>query len=99
MSDTVSTVGNYKQIFNDILELDVNTNGTITMCLASVEKSGARPHFERLKISLNMANGFRSTIKRLQECYQKDGWKKEDLLFPEYAIESDSVVADDGTKL
>jgi hypothetical protein len=89
MSDTISAVGNYKQIFNDILELDVNTNGTITVCLASVEKNGARPHFARLKISLKTANEFRSTIKQLQERYQKDGWKKEDLLFPEYASESD----------
>jgi hypothetical protein len=89
MSDTISTVGNYKQIFNDILDLNVNTNGTITVCLASVEKNEARPRFARLKMNLQTANDFRATIKQLQERYQKDGWRKEDLLFPEYATESD----------
>jgi hypothetical protein len=88
MSDCTSTAKNYKQIFNDILELDVNS-GTVTVCLASVEKNGTRPHFARLKISVKAAAAFRSTIKQLQERYQKDGWKKEDLLFPEYAVESD----------
>ncbi len=91
MSDTTITVGNYKQIFNDILELNVRDpkKCTITVCLASFEKTETKPQFERIKISNTMADTFRNIIEDLQKSYQKDGHKKEDLLFQEYAQESD----------
>lgn len=91
MSDIVATLIDHKRIFNDILELDIldDKKCTITVCTASVKKTEAKPHFERLKIDQEMAKKFRATIKALQGCYLQEEWKKENLLFPEYARESD----------
>ena len=91
MSNATTTLSNSKQIFNDILELNVldHKSCTITVCLASTEKTGAIPHFERLKISETTSDFFRTIVEDLQRRYQTDGWRKEDLLFPEFARESD----------
>src|SRR5437879_12787954 len=89
MSDIVATLIDHKRIFNDILELNIldDKKCTITVCTASVKKTEAKPHFERLKIDQEMAKKFRATIKALQRCYVQEEWKKENLLFTEYAMD------------
>jgi hypothetical protein len=81
----------YKKVFNDILQRNIKDRKTctITVCLASIEETEAGPQFERLKMSDTMADRFRDIVDINQQKYRKDEWSNDNLLFAEYARESD----------
>jgi Kiwa protein KwaB-like len=83
---SVQTV-DYKDVFNNILAIDLNTC-TNNVCVASISRTEATPHFQRIKITEEVGVDFRSIIEDFIKKYRSD-WNPDDLLFPEYAPQSD----------
>ena len=77
----------YTDVFNEILNVDVK-KCSVALFMASVVKDEPIPAFERIQITTKLADSFREVIASLQVVYRSD-LQKDDLLFPEYAQESD----------
>ncbi|MHB8597778.1 MAG: Kiwa anti-phage protein KwaB-like domain-containing protein [Ktedonobacteraceae bacterium] len=77
----------YKGVFNNILSIDLNSC-TINVCVASVSKTEATPHFQRIKITEEVGVDFRGIIEDFIKKYRSE-WNADELLFPEYAPQSD----------
>jgi Domain of unknown function (DUF4868) len=85
-SDAVVTTADHEKVFNEILALDLNTC-VVTVCLASVSKAEAIPHFERINITEAIAEDFRRVIENWSKRYKPE-FDERNLLFPEYATQS-----------
>lgn len=85
-NEVLAEIADHNQVFKDILALDLDTCA-VTVCLASVSKNEAIPMFERLQLSEKMTGEFGRIIKKLLKQYKTE-WKEEELLFHEYAIQS-----------
>jgi hypothetical protein len=86
MQMSTITTGKYQEVFDDVLTLDLS-KCAVNVCLASVIHTEAIPRFERMKITVEMANEFRSIVKGLIERYKSE-WEPGDLLFPQFALQS-----------
>src|SRR5579863_10226246 len=75
-----------KSIFEDILALDLS-ECDVTVCLASALKDESVPRFERLLISVQLAETFRSIASFTQTRYKRD-FSNGDLLLHRYAFQS-----------
>lgn len=93
MSDNIGTKSvntvvaiNHREVFDDILAVDLS-KCAVTVCLASVSKTEARPTFERLKITEEITHEFRDVIENVLKPYKTD-LKPEECLFPEFVMQS-----------
>jgi glutaredoxin len=75
-----------KTIFEDMLTLDLG-ECDITVCLASALKDEARPHCERLMLSTELTETFRSIASFTQARYKRD-FSNGDLLLHRYTFQS-----------
>lgn len=89
-NETVGAASDHEAVFDSILRLDLHTS-TVTVCLASTSKTESIPRFKRLKITDDVAEEFRNIIATFLKQYQAE-WKAEELLFPEYAAQSEPEV-------
>jgi hypothetical protein len=78
--------GDFQDVFDGIVTLDLS-KCVVNVCLASVIHTEAIPRFERMKITEEMADEFRGVVKGLVERYSSE-WEPDDLLFPQFAIQS-----------
>jgi len=85
-SEVLTVTGDHNEVFDDILALDLATC-TVTVCLASISKTEAIPLFERLRMTTEMTEEFSKIIKDVLKQYKTE-WKEEELLFREYAMQS-----------
>lgn len=84
--EAVATTADHREVFNSILALDLNTC-LVTVCLASVSKAEAIPHFARLNVTDTIAEDFRRVIENWSKRYKPE-YDEGNLLFPEYAMQS-----------
>lgn len=77
---------NAKTTFEDILTLDLG-ECDITVCLASALKDEAMPHLERLMLSTELTETFRSIASFTQARYKRD-FNNGDLLLHRYTFQS-----------
>jgi hypothetical protein len=75
-----------KTIFEDMLALDLG-ECDITVCLASALKDETRPGFERLQLSTELSETFRSIASFTQAHYKRD-LSNSDLLLHRYTFQS-----------
>ncbi|MGH2497117.1 MAG: Kiwa anti-phage protein KwaB-like domain-containing protein [Ktedonobacteraceae bacterium] len=75
-----------KAIFENMLALDLSTC-EVTVCLASALKDESRPRIERLLLSTELVETFRSIVSFTQARYKRD-YSNSDLLLHRYALQS-----------
>ncbi len=81
---TIATTA--KTIFESILALDLSAC-EVTVCLASALKDESTPHMERLLLSTELIETFRSITAFAQAHYKRD-YRNNDVALRRYALES-----------
>ncbi len=76
----------HTKIFQGILDIDLSIC-TLSVFMATVVKDDLIPHFQHLQIEEPLANGFREIVTKFLTPYQSR-WNAEDILFPEYVLDS-----------
>lgn len=77
----------HRNIFNRVMNIDIK-KCVVGLYMASIVKDESIPEFEHIQITTEVADSFLEIIASLQAVYRSD-LQKDDLLFPEFAQESD----------
>ena len=76
---------NRPALFRDILNIDLSSC-TVGVCLASVVRNDAIPHFARLELTVPLAQAFRDSIGAYLNAY-RERLKNDDIVFRDFSTE------------